>query len=109
MQGTTTPRSSAVQCSAVQCSAGDYYAEELVEKRRMHLFIASLFAVCLALANFSVCIWIRWDGEGMRMTMRMMMRMMMRKMIWRMMDIKKGISGDSIGQRKIRVDARLEA
>ena len=38
---------------------GDYYAEEQVYKKTWNLGIISTVGIIVALANFSICIWIR--------------------------------------------------
>jgi len=40
---------------------GDYYAEEQVYKKTWNLGIISTVGIIVALANFSICIWIRFD------------------------------------------------
>ena len=38
---------------------GDYYAEEQVYKKTWNLGIISTLGIVVALANFTICIWIR--------------------------------------------------
>ena len=40
---------------------GDYYAEEQVYKKTWNLGIISTVGIVVALANFSICIWIRLE------------------------------------------------
>ena len=42
---------------------GDYYAEEQVYKKTWNLGIISTVGIIVALANFAICIWIRWSDS----------------------------------------------